>query len=107
MPKKYKWTIRLGLLSLPLLLVAILFAGGGHGSIIPTIVLFPFAVLSFPTENEGLIFLLALGQFLFYGLMIDKFKNPKQREKLVQILIAFHMVISYSVWEWWRRKHGA
>ena len=42
---KYKWTIRLSLLTPVLLLLAAMAAGGGHGTILGCIVFFPFSCM--------------------------------------------------------------
>ncbi|HEX8334842.1 MAG TPA: hypothetical protein VF622_19615 [Segetibacter sp.] len=45
MINNYKWTLRLTLLTPPLLFIAILFMGGGHGWFEPAMLLFPFGMV--------------------------------------------------------------
>jgi hypothetical protein len=63
------------LISIPLLIVVVLFAGGGHGTYLPAKVLFPYTMLlamtAAKTTTNPLI-VLAIAQFSVYGLIIDR-----------------------------------
>ncbi|MFV8345598.1 hypothetical protein [Flavobacterium sp. ZB4P13] len=76
MPKNLKWTLRFGMLTPILILIAIFLAGGGHGYFEPIFILFPFSCISIIFFNEiNLLFIfIALIQYPIYGLLLDKMK---------------------------------
>lgn len=77
MIKNLKWTVRFGIITPILIVIAVFLAGGGHGYFEPIIFLFPFpsiSILVFDEINLGFA-LIALIQYPIYGLLIDKIKN--------------------------------
>ena len=89
MTSKYKWTVRFCLLT-PLLLIAAVFAmGGGHGTYIPAMSLFPFGMLGilFQDRISFPFIIIALLQFPFYGFIVDK-ANPLSKVRVVFMIIS-------------------
>jgi len=75
----YKFTILFSLLTVPLVAFVIFFGGGGHGTYVPFLVLFPLGLIgTFVSDNiKILFFILGLFQFPVYGFLMDKFKSRK------------------------------
>lgn len=92
---KYKWTIRLLLLTPVLVLIAIFLMGGGHGWYEPAILLFPFGTINTVWQNHFSLPLgaIAVFQFPIYGFMIDKVKQHKRRLLTLAILIV-HLLLA-------------
>ncbi|HXH93567.1 MAG TPA: hypothetical protein VNN25_18440 [Thermoanaerobaculia bacterium] len=68
-------------------------AGGGHGTYVPAVALFPFAMLSTRlTANviSGATITLALLQFPIYGLVTAS-ARPTNRTRVVLTLVAVHI----------------
>lgn len=86
----YRWTIRLCVATPILLFLAIFIVGGGHGSYIPAITFFPFAMLGieYNLESDILLIALAIVQFLIYGITLDVSK-ARGKFKLAFIALAF------------------
>ncbi len=70
---RFKWTLRLTLLTPLIMIISIVTLGGGHGTPIPTTLCYPILFLSKGFESGGgpLIWTVLLGQFPVYGLIID------------------------------------
>lgn len=69
------------------LLVAILFAGGGHGTYIPAKIIFPFTMIlaEFNKEISFFDFMIAFFQIPIYNLIL------KKRPNLKYLLIGIHL----------------
>jgi hypothetical protein len=94
--KRFKWTIWLTLLTLPLLIIAVYFADGGHGSYIPAMSLFPFGLLS--TILFGRIttpfIVISIIQFPLYGLLIDKSVSVNKFKLILTIIALVHILLA-------------
>lgn len=99
MTKRYKWTILLSLLTVPLLLIAISFANGGHGSYIPAMAFFPFGLLSIIFNSRITIpfVVLAIIQYLIYGFIIDKAILTNRSKTILTILILIHVILAVII----------
>ena len=66
--------------------------GAGHGTYIPTIYLFPYAMLTSLAEDMIGPFSIILGliQFTTYGLIIDLTKGTKRMLRMGTILMLLH-----------------
>lgn len=96
MTRKCKWTFRLSLLTIPLLFVAILFMGGGHGTYIPAMALFPFGLIStilFDRITTPFV-VLAIIQYPFYGFIIDKARQTNKGKVVLSIIIVVHIILA-------------
>lgn len=82
------------------IVAAIFFMGGGHGTYIPTIFLFPYSMLITLLYGKGTIpIAIGLTQFLVYGLITDLTKLLK-RKSLAQVelgIYVLHLVIAVYV----------
>ncbi len=92
---KYKWTLRLAILTLPIMLVSIVTAGGGHGTPLPTLLCYPtfFLFDVFKSGGGPLVWIVLLGQFPLYGLIIDLGKSKSQQFLATGIVILIHSVL--------------
>lgn len=74
MASQYKWTVKLILFTPLLLFVAVLSMGAGHGTYIPSILLFPFGMLGVLFQDRISLPFIIIGilQFPVYGYIIDK-----------------------------------
>jgi len=80
-------------------IVCVFLMGGGHGTYIPTIFLFPYAMLAALSGDRigTTSIILGLSQYLAYGLIIDVSKRTK-REILIGIgLLLLHMLTASYV----------
>jgi len=96
MNSDFNWTIRLGLISVLLLVISVLCMGGGHGSYIPAMVLFPFGMLGtvwFDTITLPFI-IMGLLQFPVYGYVIDKTQKTGKWKMAVSIIFIFHFLLA-------------
>jgi hypothetical protein len=76
------------LISIPLLILVVLFAGGGHGTYLPAKVLFPYTMLLAMTARTitNPLIVLAIAQFPVYGLIIDRaIRNGTVRKATVGV----------------------
>jgi len=100
MLQKYKWTIRLTVLTPFLLVLAIFLMGGGHGYFEPTFVLFPLATILFfwyHTMNPAFL-CMALIQYPLYGFILDKYRQRLPYIGLLIILLHLLLaILSYSI----------
>jgi len=96
MTKNYKWTFRLSLLTIPLLLVVVFFMGGGHGTYIPAMSLFPFGLISTVLFDRITIPFVVLGiiQYPFYGFIIDNARQTNNTKVILPILILVHIILA-------------
>lgn len=99
MTKNYKWTFRFSLLTIPLLLIVVFFMGGGHGTYIPAIGLFPFGLISTVFFDSITIPFVVLGiiQYPTYGFIIDKARRAQKSKVVLPILIFVHIILSILI----------
>ncbi|SEW32496.1 hypothetical protein SAMN05421841_2302 [Chryseobacterium wanjuense] len=73
--KNKKYTNLFAILTIPILVFVIFFAGGGHGSYLPMMTIFPFFTFGIvvPEKISSLFFTIGLLQFAIYGFFMDKF----------------------------------
>ncbi|RZK54153.1 MAG: hypothetical protein EOO91_16395 [Pedobacter sp.] len=93
---KFKWTVILSILTPILLIITIIFMGGGHGNYQQAIVLFPTGLLSILMFNRieiGFV-IIAIIQYPLYGFLIDKATDKK---KMILILLLFHIALALSI----------
>jgi MFS family permease len=101
MPKldfsRYKWTLRLLILSPFLLAISILLMGGGHGWFEPAIFLFPFAMLVW-SLNGSMVWLFMIAgmiQYPAYGMLVDYFGVRKKKVAIAILLFVAHMIAAF------------
>ena len=99
MTQSYRWTIRLSLLTIPLLFIAVFFAGGGHGTYIPAIGLFPFGLLSTLLFDRITIPFVALAiiQYSVYGFIIDRGTVINKSKIVLPLLIIVHILLAVII----------
>ncbi|KFF03581.1 hypothetical protein [Chryseobacterium luteum] len=86
----YKYTIFLSVSTIPLAVLGIFFAGGGHGNYFLLLLLFPFSLLG-TLFNEGISFIfiiIGLLQLPIYGFLLDRFTV----KKAFPIIIGIHII---------------
>lgn len=90
----YKWTKRLSLFTPLFLLIALFLMGGGHGTYIPMMLIFPWGSLLLIWKDYISVFtiLLAIVQFPVYGLIIDKLKISVENILPLFVLILLHII---------------
>jgi hypothetical protein len=95
MATKYKWTVRLSLLTPILIVICIFLMGGGHGWYTPTMVLFPWATLNTAWQGRLSEPLLIAGafQFIIYGFLIDKTKDNKFHGVTIMTILTLHIAL--------------
>jgi hypothetical protein len=93
---KYKWTLRLSVLTPILLMFSVFIMGGGHGYFEPTICLFPWATVSIIWLSTLTLPYIIVGliQYPMYGFLIDK-TDKKGRAFLLILLI--HMILAIII----------
>ena len=71
---KFKWTVRLSIVTPLLITIAFAFFAREHGYLQPAVILFPFAMFAaaFATSFPALFWILGLIQYPFYGLLRDR-----------------------------------
>lgn len=99
MPTSYKWTLRFTLWTVPILFFVVLLMGGGHGSYVPAILIFPFALLSFPLFDELTIPFAILGilQYPIYGFLIDRIIMANQRQWPILLICIVHIMLAIVI----------
>ena len=82
------WTKRLTIITSLIMLVSIISAGGGHGTQVPTALCYPilFCFRVFESGGGPLLWVVLLGQFPMYGLLIV-LGNRKRRQLLIAGLV--------------------
>src|SRR5687768_1874416 len=92
---KFTWTKRLAIATPLTMIVSIMTAGGGHGTPIPTLLLYPFFFLSNVFESGGGFFVwaLLLGQFPMYGVIIDIGKLTSRQLIAAGLVSALHITL--------------
>lgn len=99
MSQKYKWTRRLSLLTIPLLVVVVLSMGAGHGSYLPAMFLFPFGLVSIVLFREITIpfVIIAILQYPVYGFVIDKVKNSEKYKWIAFLILFVHLLLAMVI----------
>ncbi len=94
-----KWTKRLFLLAIGLIFIAFLTLGGGHGSYIIAILLFPFGFIGILYSRwiEVPYIILGLIQYPIYGLLIDSFRYRKGYKWILLSIISIHLILAVSI----------
>lgn len=97
--QNYKWTLILSLLTIPLLIIAVFFAGGGHGSYLPAIFLFPFSLVSFLLFDSITIpfIIIAILQYPVYGFIIDNVKRSGKNQWLPFVVLFIHVLLAVII----------
>jgi hypothetical protein len=95
----FTWTLRLLLLTIPLLLLVTIFIGGGHGTIKPAICLFPFALVSLPFSDQlsWPVLIVAVLQLPVYGLLIDFAAKYKRTLATVASILTIHIALAIVI----------
>lgn len=88
----YKYTVWFSILTIPLGFLAILAAGGGHGTYFPILAIFPFSLLG-TFFNEKISLFIGIVQLPVYGFLIDKFST----KKALSVIIAIHVIAMCTV----------
>ena len=99
MLQSYRWTIRLSLLTIPLLCIAVFFAGGGHGTYIPAMGLFPLGLLStlFFDRITMPFVVMAIVQYPVYGFIIDKAIVTNKDKIILPLLLLVHILLAVLI----------
>lgn len=99
MIKEYKWTIWLVLLTIPLLFIAVLFMGGGHGTYIPAIGLFPFGLIGslFYDRITTAFVIIAFLQYPVYGFIIDKAIQKRKGKIVLPLIVLLHITLAVLI----------
>lgn len=99
MTQSYRWTIRLSLLTIPLLFIAVFFAGGGHGTYIPAMGLFPVGLLGTLLFDRITIpfVVLAIIQYPIYGFIIDKVIVTNKSKIVLPLLLLLHILLAVII----------
>ena len=92
---KDKWTLWLTLLTPVTILTSIITAGGGHGTPVPTMLCYPILFLFdiFDSGGGTLVWIVLLGQFPIYGLMVDSAKTAQRKLLIAGLIILFHTIL--------------
>ena len=95
--KDLKWTGRLTIIGLLLLLLNFMVIGGGHGYFELLFFTFPFPCLFLNLFDEInlLVILLLLLQYPVYGYFIDKIKT----RKAILILLLLHIIFAFIAYQ--------
>jgi hypothetical protein len=103
---KFKWTKRLAIWTPLFAIITIVTLGGGHGTPIPTVLLYPVVFVFNAFQQEFLVWIILLFQFPSYGLTIDlgtwKSKFRYVAIGLVLLLHATMMAIVINNEEFWK-----
>ena len=77
------------------MLISILTAGGGHGTPVPTMLCYPIFFLLDVFKGGGgpFVWIVLLGQFPMYGLMIDFGKRTSRQLLVKGLIISFHTIL--------------
>ena len=96
--KNYNWTLRLSILTIPLLFVVVFLMGAGHGTYIPAMGLFPFSMLSILLFNKITMpfVIIAFIQYPLYGFVIDKTKSNENKRTMF-LLLFLHIFLAFII----------
>ncbi|NNT71139.1 hypothetical protein HKT18_02815 [Flavobacterium sp. IMCC34852] len=97
--KDLKWTGRLTIIGLLLLVINFMVIGGGHGYYELLFFTFPFPclILNLFDEINILVILILLIQYPLYGLILDK--NKKSIKKAGLIILITHIVFALIAYQ--------
>jgi hypothetical protein len=89
------------------MIISIMTAGGGHGTPIPTLLCYPIFFLSdaFSSGGGPLVWVLFLGQFPMYGLVIDLGKLASRQLIATGLVVVLHItliLITVTNAEFWK-----
>ena len=95
---KSVWTITSLIVTPVLLIIAVFFMGGGHGTYIPAMFLFPWGMVNTIWQDHltDLSIILSILQYPVYGIFIDKSLRSRKRSSVmltIGIIIATHMIL--------------
>lgn len=92
---KLTWTWRLTKLTPLIALVAMITLGGGHGTPVPTYILYPklFLFHGFENSNHMWVWVLLLGQYPMYGFIIDLAALRSRQLLAAGILTIIHFTL--------------
>jgi hypothetical protein len=78
-----------------IMLFSIITAGGGHGTSTPTLLCYPIFFLFdiFKSGGGPLVWILLLGQFPLYGLIIDLGKRTPRQLVATGLITLFHVTL--------------
>ena len=99
MKDRFKWTIRLSSMTPVLLIFSVFAIGGGHGTFLPTIWLFPLAMIETIWQDtlSPLFFVLAILQYPSYGLIVDRAMTSRKRKISVWLLVFIHTILAIFI----------
>lgn len=88
---KFRWTIIFSFATPLLILLVVFLMGGGHGTYIPAILLFPFGMIgtTFQDSITSPFVVLGIIQFPFYGYLVDILNG----NKLKYLILIFHILL--------------
>ena len=105
---KYTWTKRLSYATPIFAVIGILTAGGGHGTPVPMLIFYPILFVFKNLWEENLMWLIILGQFPAYGLLID-YAIWKSRQLiaiglviLTHIFLVLMVINDQQFWDNWK-----
>lgn len=101
---KFKWTLRLTLLTPLIMLISIVTAGGGHGTQVGLLLFYPVCLL-FDGDVEPFVWMILIGQFPIYGLIVDIGIRISKESLAVGLVVLFHTIlilIKVSDSEFWK-----
>jgi hypothetical protein len=77
------------------MLISIVTAGGGHGTQIPTLLCYPIFFLFDVFDSGGgpFVWIMLIGQFPIYGLIIDFGKRISRELLVTGLIISFHTIL--------------
>ncbi len=90
--KKNKYTNIFGILTIPLIILSIFLVGGGHGTYIPIVVVFPLGFIGIFLHSDKIstfFYIFAVLQFPIFGYFMDKFGV----KKVLPFIITIHCVL--------------
>ena len=78
-----------------IMLISIVTAGGGHGTQIPTLLCYPifFIFDVFDSGGGPLVWIMLIGQFPLYGLVIDLGERVSRGLLVTVLIISFHAIL--------------
>src|SRR5688572_28159687 len=104
----YKWTRRLAIATIPIMIVAIILAGGGHGTPIAMLIFYPISFAINEDLAHSLVWIIVLGQFPMYGLLIDYGIYRSRPLLAVGLILLVHVTLFLVVvndqafWDKWK-----
>ena len=89
------WTKRLLIVTPVIMLLSIMTAGAGHGTPIPTALFYPilFCFSIFESGGGPLLWVVLLGQFPLYGLLIDWGYGKRTQLVIAGVVALLHIAL--------------